>query len=114
MEFDPAEKLKLLDLTGLPAVADVLRMLLLLLMVVVFAAPIPPKANGLFGACAAVGAGAAAAPNENGAGVEEVVLDWLLLELAAPNMLVVAAAGAELVAPNGEVTVEEPPNTELK
>lgn len=37
-----------------------------------------------------------------------------MLELAAPNKLVVDAAGVELVAPNGDVTDEEPPNTELK
>lgn len=35
------------------------------------------------------------------------------MELAAPNKLVVDAAGVELVAPNGDVTDEEPPNTEL-
>lgn len=74
VEFDPAEKLKLLALTRLPAEAVEFRMLLLL-VAVVFAVPIPPKAKGLLGAGAAVDAEAAAALNENGAGVGEVTLD---------------------------------------
>lgn len=73
VEFDPAEKLKLLALTRLPAEAVEFRMLLL--VAVVFAVPIPPKAKGLLGAGAAVDAEAAAALNENGAGVGEVTLD---------------------------------------
>lgn len=36
------------------------------------------------------------------------------MELAAPKMLVVDVAGVELVAPKGDVTVEDPPNTELE
>lgn len=64
--FDPAEKLKLLDLRGLAAAdADGL--------VVVLALPIPPKANGLL-AGVVEGAAAAEAPNENGAEVGEVTL----------------------------------------
>lgn len=72
VEFDPAEKLKLLALARLPDEADELRTLLLLLLVL--AVPIPPNAKGLF-AGAAVDVEPAAAPNENGAGVEDVTLD---------------------------------------
>lgn len=66
VEFDPAEKLKLLDLRGLAAEAEELLLLVL-------AVPIPPKAKGLL--VAGAGAAVVEPPNENGAEVGEVTLD---------------------------------------
>lgn len=68
VEFDPAVKLKLLDLLTLPAGVEELTPELLLLLTVA----LPPNAKGLL---VVGGTVAAEAPKENGADAGEVTLD---------------------------------------